>query len=117
MDRLKWWAEIIRDWKIAYVTVEPGDTTQTIRNRVGAIPEFSYLNNNIYAPIKAEKWRSYVGFNIRNDSLKAWNKIPVPIEIKERQKTDKEFFESSKQAIDRILNWSSEYKEKVKKIS
>lgn len=116
VDRLKWWAEIIRDWKIAYVTVEPGDTTQTIRNRVGAIPEFSYLNNNIYAPIKAEKWRSYVGFNIRNDSLKAWNKIPVPIEIKERQKTDKEFFESSKQAIDRILNWSSEYKEKVKKL-
>lgn len=115
-DKLKWWAEIIRDWKIAYVTVEPWDTTQTIRDRVGAIPEFSYLNEKKYAPIKAEKWRSYVWFNIRNDSLKAWNKIPVPIEVEKRQLTDKQFFDYSKQAIDRILNWNSVYKEQVRKL-
>ena len=116
VDKLKWWAEIIRDWKIAYVTVEPWDTTQTIRDRVGAIPEFSYLNEKKYAPIKAEKWRSYVWFNIRNDSLKAWNKIPVPIEVEKRQLTDKQFFDYSKQAIDRILNWNSVYKEQVRKL-
>ena len=115
-ERIGSWAEIIRDWKIAYVTVEPWDTTQTIRDRVGAIPEFSYLNEKKYAPIKAERWRSYVWFNIRNDSLKAWNKIPVPIEVEKRQLTDKQFFESSKQAIDRILNWNSVYKDKVRKL-
>ena len=115
VERLGWKTEIVRESGISYYVVQPGDTTRIIRDRLWNTQEFNYLKEKQYAP--GAGWRSYLGFNIRNDSLKPGNKIPIPIETEKRQIEDKEFHKRSKTAIDKILAWSnSSYAEKVRKV-
>lgn len=115
IEKIGWKTEIVRDGKISYYVVQPWDTTKIIRDRLSHIQEFSYLNEKQYAP---GAWgRSYLGFNIRNNSLKPGNKIPIPIETEKRQIEDKEFFNKSKTAIDKMLNsWNPNYAEKIRKL-
>jgi hypothetical protein len=49
--------------------------------------------------------------------LKPGNKVPIPIETEKRQISDKEFYNKSKSAIDKILSGkNSDYADKVRKL-
>ena len=114
VEKLNWKTEIIREGNISYYVVQPGDTTRIIRNRLAQTQEFSYLQQKQYAP---GAWgRSYLWFNIRDKNLKPGNKVPIPIETEKRQISDKEFYNKSKSAIDRVLSGKNpDYAEKVRK--
>ncbi len=115
VEKLNWKTEIIREGNISYYVVQPGDTTRIIRNRLAQTQEFSYLQEKQYAP---GAWgRSYLWFNIRDKNLKPGNKVPIPIETEKRQISDKEFYNKSKSAIDRVLSGKNpDYAEKVRKL-
>ena len=109
-------AEIIREGNMVSYIVQPGDTTQIIRERLWGYPEFNYLLQRSYAPEKNWGWRSTCWINIRNDTLRrmAQKREPLilPAKIEDRKVEAKQFYQYCQEAVQRMEN--TQYGNRIK---
>ena len=94
--------EIIREGDIASYVVQKNDTTTSIRDKLAQYPEFEYLKDRSYRPTETN-WRSTIGLNIRNDSLRAMAKaqetVFIPSKIEDRKMEAGDFFKKCKESV------------------
>lgn len=101
---------ILMDGKVAFYSVKEGENLFSIRNKLKATPEFSYLNDEKYAP--QDSIRNLKSFNIPAQDLKAGMIIPIPLNIKERSVDDETFYQESLRAIEEMKSDSC-YKDSI----
>ncbi len=103
------WVILMRDaWMTFYVVQEWEKTKEQIREKLSAIPEFSYLKDSLYND-------KIMWFNVPDASLKKWLYIPIPLKTADRHIDINEFKEYSRIALQELKD-DSHYWEKVKKL-
>ncbi len=97
---------IFHDVGLDFYRVLPGEDLIKIRKKLSALPEYGYLEKQLF---KEES------FNIRPRSVEAGMWLPIPLENKDRHLSDEQFARNCDQAINAILK-NERYGEMVKHI-
>ena len=98
--------EVFQDIGLTFYLVKRGDTVSRIRERLGAYPEYAYLNDQL---------GKLDSFNIPARKLRANLWIPIPTESKDRQLTDAQFAAYAHDAV-KELSVDALYGKEVKRI-
>lgn len=101
-----------KDWALTFYKVEPGDTINSIRNKISKLKWYEYLCRSEY-DITSE--RNIRWFNIPSNQLKAGIEIPLPIDSNKRVIPKSHFKVLAKMAIN-LMEKDKTYWESVKKI-
>ena len=103
------WIILIRDaWMTFYIVQNGENSKEKIREKLSAIPEFSYLNDPVYTD-------KIKGFNVPDASLKEGLYIPIPVKVEDRKIDMEEFREYSRIALQQMKD-DPHYWEKTKKL-
>ena len=103
------WVILLRDaWMSFYVVQEWEKSKEKIREKLAAIPEFSYLSDSTYDD-------KIMGFNVPSKSLKKDLFIPIPVKAEDRKINIDEFREYSKISVQEMKS-DPVYWERMKKL-
>lgn len=91
------WVILLRDAWMSFYIVQDGETSrESIRKKLAAIPEFSYLSEPIYDD-------KIMWFNVPSKSLKKNLLIPIPVKAEDRMINIDEFREYSKKSVQEMV--------------
>ncbi len=103
------WVILLRDaWMNFYVVQEWEKSKEKIREKLAAIPEFSYLSDSTYDD-------KIMGFNVPSKSLKKDLFIPIPVKAEDRKINIDEFRAYSKISVQEMKS-DPVYWERMKKL-
>ncbi len=105
-----------KKWKVISTTWNRVATINYLRNKLWALPEFSYLKRNEYAPKIVDGQRDFTQtFNIRGDfAAQTVNHpgkyyIPIPLDSNIRKIEDKKFKEYAKDWVEELCKKDEPY--------
>ena len=110
----EWKKTITKKIRVPKITITHKWNFEKIRNKLSAIPEFSYLKSSEYDRSKSgNKTKS---FNIPRESVKAGMYIPIPMDHRVREVSPQDFANYCYDAIEEMGTSNNNYSKDIKQL-